>query len=176
MKFVRVLSAEIIQVKKTRKVTVLKCHVVETEFSQYCGHASAAGVLRVLKFCENRPISVTECKNSFEEKGKITIGRQQYRASLDDMTSHSDYVTGNLDDSHNCEVGVHDFRGRKFGYQTAQRTMEISLFREMGEVNEMSGTIRLPGNIFTKFQDQSVIDTREGTLVWKAEDVSCPDT
>ena len=97
-------------------------------------------------------------------------------ASLDDMTSHSDYVTGNLDDGHNCEVGVHDFGGKKLGYQTAQRTMEISLFREMGEVNEMSGTIKLPGNILAKFQDQCVMDTRESTLVWTAEDVSCPDT
>ena len=42
----------------------------------------------------------------------------------------------------------------------------------MGEVNEVQGTIRLPGNLFDKFQDQSVIDTREGTLIWKAEDVS----
>ena len=94
---------------------MLKCHAVETEFSQYCGHASAAGLLRVLKFCENRPISVTECKDAFKEKGKITVGRQQYRASLDDMTSHSDYITGNLDDGHNCEVGVHDFGGKKIG-------------------------------------------------------------
>ena len=37
----RIMPAEIIQVKKTRVVPVLRCLAVVTEVSQYCGHSSA---------------------------------------------------------------------------------------------------------------------------------------
>ena len=74
LRFVRVLSAEIIQVKKTRIVPVHRCLAVESEFSQYCGHSSAAGVLRILKFRENRGIDSADCRKAFLEKGKITVG------------------------------------------------------------------------------------------------------
>ena len=48
----RMLPAEIIQIRKTRTIPVLRCLAVVTEVSQYCGHSSAAGVMRFLKFRE----------------------------------------------------------------------------------------------------------------------------
>jgi hypothetical protein len=49
-RYERIISAEIIQQKRERTVSVFRCHVVESVFSQYCGHSSAAGVTRYLKF------------------------------------------------------------------------------------------------------------------------------
>ena len=43
----RIMSAEIIQVKKMRVVPVLRCLAVITEIFQHCGHTSAAGVMRL---------------------------------------------------------------------------------------------------------------------------------
>jgi hypothetical protein len=49
-RYERIISAEIIQQKRERTIPVFRCHVVESVFSQYCGHSSAAGVTRYLKF------------------------------------------------------------------------------------------------------------------------------
>ena len=46
----RILPAKIIQIRKTRTIPVLHCLAVVTVVSQYCGHSSAAGVMRFLKF------------------------------------------------------------------------------------------------------------------------------
>ena len=86
LRFVRILNAEIIQVKKTRIVPVHRCLAVESEFSQYCGHSSA-GVLRILRFRENRGIDSTDCRKAFSEKGKITVGGKEFSARLGEMSS-----------------------------------------------------------------------------------------
>ena len=78
LRYVWVLSAEIIQVKKTPIVPVFRCLAVQSEFSQYCGHSSAAGVLRILKFRENRGIDSGDCRTAFLEKGKITVGGKEF--------------------------------------------------------------------------------------------------
>ena len=108
LRYVRVLSAEIIQVKKTRIVPVFRSLAVESEFSQYCGHSSAAGVLRILKFRENRGIDSGDCRTAFAEKGKITVGGKEFLAILSEMSSHSQFLTGDLDDSSHCSVGTHE--------------------------------------------------------------------
>ena len=83
LRFVQVLNAEIIQVKKTRIVPVHWCLAVKSEFSQYCGHSSAAGVLRILKFRENHGIDSGDCRTAFAEKGKITLGGKEFLARLE---------------------------------------------------------------------------------------------
>jgi len=50
LKFERTLNGEIIQMRRERIITVQRCTVMESTFSQYCGHSSAAGVTRYLKF------------------------------------------------------------------------------------------------------------------------------
>jgi hypothetical protein len=176
LRFVRVLSAEIIQVKKTRIIPISRCLAVESEFSQYCGHSSAAGVLRILKFRENRGIESDDCRKAFSNQGKIVISGKEFLAKIGEMTSHSEFLTGDLDDSSACTVGTHDAGGKKLGYQTAQRVLEVSLFMEQGEINDAAGTIKLPDGLLARYKDETVRDSRAGTFVWSADDQDCPST
>ena len=109
-----------------------------------CGHSSAAGVLRILKFRENCGIDSGDCRNAFAEKGKVTVGGKEFLPRLGEMTLHSQFLTGDLDDSSHCSVGTHEAGGKKLGYQTAQRVLEISLLIEKGEINYAAGTINSP--------------------------------
>ena len=170
------LSAEIIQVKKTRIVPVFCCLAVESEFLQYCGHSSAAGVLRILKFRENCGIDSGDCRTAFLEIGKITVGGKEFLVRLGEMSSHSQFLTGDLDDSAQCSVGTHEAGGKKLGYQTAQRVLEISLFIEQGKINDAAGTIKLPDGHLARYKDETVRDSRAGTFVWSAADRDCPST
>ena len=176
LRFVRILNAEIIQVKKTRIVPVHRCLAVESEFSQYCGHSSAAGVLRILRFRENRGIDSADCRKAFSEKGKITVGGKEFSARLGEMSSHSQFLTGDLDDSSHCSVGTHAVGDKKLGNQAAQRVLEISLFTEQGEIDDAAGTIKLPDGLLAKYKDETVRDSRAGTFVWSAADNDCPST
>jgi hypothetical protein len=47
--------------------------VVESVFSQYCGHSSAAGVTRYLKFREPLLVNPTDCAAAKDNNGNITI-------------------------------------------------------------------------------------------------------
>ena len=168
LRYVRVLSTEIIQVKKTRIVPVHHCLGVESEFSQYCGHSSAAGVLRILRFRENRGNDSGDCRTAFAEKGKITVGGKEFLARLGEMSSHSQFLTGDLDDSSHCSVGTHEAGGKKLGYQTAKRVLEISLFVEQAQINDAAGTIKLPDRLLARYKDETVRDSRAGTFVEQA--------
>ena len=70
----RMLPAEIIQIRKTRTIPALHCLAVVTEVSQYCGHSSAAGVMRFLKFRETATVESQSCRDAFDNKGKIEVG------------------------------------------------------------------------------------------------------
>ena len=110
------------------------------------------------------------------EKGKITVGNKEFLARLGEMSSHSQFLTGDLDDSSHCSVGTHESGGKKLGYQTAQRVLEISLFVEQGEINDAAGTIKLPDGLLARYKDETVRDSRAGTFVWSAADRDCPST
>ena len=174
----RIMPAEIIQVKKTRVVPVLRCLAVVTEVSQYCGHSSAAGVMRFHRFRETAVVEPASCREAFEKKGQIELAGKSYKAVIGQTTSHQDYVAGGLDEANHCEAGT--FRDsitkKSYGYQTGQRITEITLFREQGIVNDVLGTIRLSDNIMTKAADESVKDTMRGTYIWRHEKLACPDT
>ena len=58
----------------------------------------------------------------------------------------------------------------------ASRVVEVTLFREQGQVQDIEGTIKLTDTIITKVADESVKDALRGTYVWKHERLSCPDT
>jgi hypothetical protein len=45
---------------------------------------------------------------------------------------------------------------------------------EFGKINDMTGTIKLPGNIQAKASDQSAMDSLYGTMVWIHKKESCP--
>ena len=135
----RMLPAEIIQIKKTRTIPVLRCLAVITEVSQYCGHSSAAGVMRFLKFRETATVESQSCRDAFANKGKIEVGGRVYPAVIGATSSHQDYLAGGLDDSGNCKVGqFQDVKSRKtYGYQVASRVVEVTLFREQGQIHDI---------------------------------------
>jgi hypothetical protein len=56
--------------------------VVESVFSQYCGHSSAAGVTRYLKFWEPLLVSPTECAAAKDNNGNITINGKVFSARI----------------------------------------------------------------------------------------------
>ena len=57
--------------------------------------------------------------------------------------------------------------------------VEVTLFRDQGQIHDIEGTIKLTDNIITKVADESVKDVLRGTCgsyMWKHERLSCPDT
>ena len=54
--------------------------------------------------------------------------------------------------------------------------VEVTLFRDQGQIHNTEGTIKLTDNIITKVADESVKDALRGTYVWNHERLSCPKT
>jgi hypothetical protein len=173
-RYERVVQAEIVQQKRERTIPVFRCHVVESVFSQYCGHSSAAGVTRYLRFRELLIVDPVECARAKESNGNITINRKVFNARIGSQTLHSFFVAGSLDKKHTCEVNTLVIGKQVIDYQSAQSMLEISLTEEFGKVNDMSGRIILPGNIYAKTSDRSVQDSLVGTMVWSHKETTCP--
>ena len=135
----RMLPAEIIEIRKTRTIPVLCCLAVVTEVSQYCGHSSAAGVMMFLKFRETATVESQSCRDAFDNKGKLEVRGRVYPAVIGSTSSHQDYLACGFDDSNNCEVGqFQDIKTRKtYGYQVTSRVVEVTLFREQGQIKYM---------------------------------------
>ena len=135
----RMLPAEIIQIRKTRTIPVLCCLAVVTEVSQYCGHSSAAGVMMFLKFRETATVESQSCRDAFDNKGKLEVRGRVYPDVIGSTSSHQDYLACGLDDCNNCEVGqFQDIKTRKtYGYQVTSRVVEVTLFREQGQIKYM---------------------------------------
>jgi hypothetical protein len=55
---------EIVQIKQDRMIPVFRCVVIETIVSQYCGHFSAAGVTRYIRFREPRTLEAWKCRQA----------------------------------------------------------------------------------------------------------------
>jgi len=102
LKFERTLNGEIIQMRRERIISVQRCTVMESTFSQYCGHSSAAGVTRYLKFHEPRLVEAQHCQQSFSQGGKIKINNEKFKAVIGTTSSHSTYAAGDLDDASHC--------------------------------------------------------------------------
>jgi hypothetical protein len=71
--------------------------VVESVFSQYCGHSSAAGVTRYLKFREPLIVDPVECARAKYSNSNITINGKMFSACIGSQTSHSFFIAGSLD-------------------------------------------------------------------------------
>jgi len=176
LKFERTLNGEIIQMRRERIITVQRCTVMESTFSQYCGHSSAAGVTRYLKFREPRLVEAQHCRQAFAQGGKIKINNEDFKAVIGTTTSHSTYAAGDLDDAGHCSTGTLTAGGKKIGYQTASYVYEVTLIEETARVNDLTGMIRLSDRLVAKYADRSVQDSMFGTFVWVTTPASCPDT
>jgi hypothetical protein len=173
-RYERVVQVEIVQQKRERTIPVFRCHVVESVFSQYCGHSSAAGVTRYLKFREPLIVDLVECARAKENNGNLTINGKVFNVRIGSQTSHSFFVARSLDKKHNCEVNTLVIGHQVIDYQSAQSVLEISLTEEFGRISDMSRRIKLPGNIYAKTSDQSVQDSLVGTMVWSHKETKCP--
>jgi hypothetical protein len=101
-RYERVVNVEIVQQKRERTVSIFRCHVVESVFSQYCGHSSAAGVTRYIKFREPLLVEAEMCRRAQQTDGNITIAGRVFRGNIGTMKSHSFFIAGGLDSGHHC--------------------------------------------------------------------------
>jgi hypothetical protein len=170
----RVVQGEVLQVKKERTISIFRCQILETVVSQYCGHSSAAGVTRYLRFREPLLVEADSCRRALVENGNISIINRSFRAKIGTTTSHSFFVAGGLDDAHHCQTGSVTMNSKVLEYQATQTILEISLFEDFAKVNDVRGTIKLPGSVQAKVKDQAVSDSLVGTIVWSYQPASCP--
>jgi hypothetical protein len=148
--------------------------VVESVFSQYCGHSSAAGVTCYLKFCEPILVDPVDCTAAKDNGGNLTINGKVFNAQIGSRTFHSFFVAGSLDSRHNCQTGTVVYGNNVIDYQSTQSVLEISLMEEFAKANDMTGMIKLPRNVQAKAKEQGVMDSLLGTLVWRHKQASCP--
>ncbi len=173
---VRSVTGEIVQLKKERLIQVTRCQVIETMVSQYCGFRSRVGVTRYHKFREPYDISAAVCRTAAKDK-TITTEKKVYPVKMGTTTSHTQFITGSLDDSHTCQVGVVDYGGKVLGDQTAQAIFEVTIREEWARVNDVTGMITMASSgIIAPVKDQTVMDSAEGTYVWQHTEQACPDS
>ena len=132
--------------------------------------------MRFLKFRETATVETQSCREAFNNKGHLEVGGSVYPAVIGSTSSHQDYLAGGLDDAGNWEVGqFQDARTKKtYGYQVASPVIEVTLFREQGQVHDIVGTIKLTNKIITKVADKSMRDALRGSYVFKHQRLSCP--
>jgi hypothetical protein len=87
------------------------------------------------------------------------------------------FLSGRLDDKCNCEVGVISFPNRQtLGGQAAQGLYEITLREENARLNELTRSLTLTSRVQAMTGDKSIVDSLEGTVVWKYDSMACPQT
>jgi hypothetical protein len=122
----RIVQAEVVQIKRERTINVFRCQVLETLVSQYCGHSSAAGVTRYLRFREPLLVEAISCRKALSDSGNITIANRNF-ARIGTTTSHSFFVAGDLDDGHHCQTGSVSIGNKVLEYQATQTILEVTL-------------------------------------------------
>jgi hypothetical protein len=160
-----VVNVVIVQQKRERTVSVFWCHVVESVFSQYCSHSSAAGVTCYIKFREPLLVEPEMCRRVQQTDGNITIANRVFRGNVGTTTSHSFFLAGGLDSGHHCSRDtLHLGDGGKHDYQSAQTVNELTLTEEFAKINELTGKIRLPGDLVARAADKSI---RDSIMTWR---------
>ncbi len=82
--------------------------------------------------------------------------------------SHTMFLSGNLDDSSNCEVGMVTLQsGKVLGGMASQGLYEITLREEFARMNELTGSVTLTSGVQARAADKSISDSLEGTVVWE---------
>jgi hypothetical protein len=167
---------EIVQIKQDRMIPVFRCTVIETLVAQYCGMFSVAGVTRYLKFRELKPLEAWECQKA-RRNGQLLINGRSVVGKIGATVSHTMFLSGNLDDSSNCEVGMVTLRdGKVLGGMASQGLYEITLREEFVRMNELTGSMMLTSRVQARAADKSIADSLEGTVVWEYDPMECPQT
>lgn len=167
----KLVIAEVVQVKETRRVTVLHCQLVRSVFSQHCGMFSHAGITIWDEFEEQIELTAGVCKDMFRTKSvkldsvlfNVSIGTNKIRQ----------FLTGSLDEDLKCQGG-NDGR-------VIQALYDVLLEEEDALLYEDTGVLTIPTrgkmDIQINFHDQSVLDQEEGTYWWRSDvTTTCPET
>ena len=163
----RTVFEEIVQIKGERTVPILRCRVLETIVSRYCGFLLAGGVTRYLKWREPRAVAAQDCRDA-ERTGKLHVRGREFSVTPGMTTSHSMFLAGDLTDSEDCTTRVIEtVTGKTFGAQAAQAVFEIIVSKEYAKVNDSKGIITVAAGISSKVADLALVDTIEGTYVWE---------
>jgi hypothetical protein len=113
-------------------------------------------------------VEAQECRAT-KEKGKMSVGGQEFKATPGTTISHSTFLHGDLTDRSYCETGVLELPGgRKIG---GQAIYEITVLEEYAKLNDLTSTITVASGISTKVGDLSLT---KGTYVWTHLVEKCP--
>jgi hypothetical protein len=116
--------------------------------------------MRYIKFTEPLLVEQEMCRRAQQTNGNITIEGRVFRENIGTTTSHSFFIAGSLDAGHNCaRETLYLGDGGKHDYQLAQTVIELTLTEEFAKVNELTGKIRLPGDLVARARDQSICDS-----------------
>jgi hypothetical protein len=169
-------DGEVETIKQDRMIPVFRCTVIETLVAQYCGMFSAAGVTRYLKFHELKPLEAWESRKA-QRSGQLLINGRPVDGKIGATVSHTMFLTGDLDDDSNWEVGTVTLRdGKVLGGMASQGLYEITLREEFARMNELTGSLTLTSGIQARAADKSIADSLEGTVVWEYDPMECPQT
>ena len=173
----RDVFGEVVQMKQDRYVSVFRCQVTETVFSQYCGWNHAAGVLRPLKWHQVRSVEPQDCRVA-RVSGKLKINGRDFDTTPGTTVSHSIFLQGGLTtvDS-KCSVGNFAVADKIVAAgQTAQAIYHITTRTEQARVNDIEMTIKMASGIRARISDKSVVDSLEGCYIWETNKTTCPDS
>jgi hypothetical protein len=73
-------------------------------------------------------------------------------------------------------VGTHTYGETILDWQVTQTVMEVSFRMEWARVNGVSGMITTTSGLIGPVTDRSMMDTQDGTYVWKYSQEDCPDS
>jgi hypothetical protein len=94
-----------------------------------------------------------------------------FRGNIGTTTSHSFFIAG----GHHCSrETLHLGDGGKHDYQSPQTVIELTLLEEFAKINELTGKIRLPGDLVARAANKSIRDSIMGTMVWQYKSTTCP--
>jgi len=171
----RILKVEIVQTRDELVLDVHNCKAYRTTVSQYCGHSSAAGVLRWHKFREIQMIPASECRSAVST-GQMSLNGITLQVLNGSTTSHREPFAGDLADDHSCTAETARINGDSFSYQAGYDLYEVTVRKRPARLWEGIGKIRLPGGIMVNAGDRAAADELEGTFVWDMPSERCEET
>ncbi len=167
---------EIVQIKQDRMIPVFRYQVFELIVSQYCGHFSAAGVTRYIRFREPKALQAWECRKARKNR-KVVLSGRTVQAKIGATVSHAMFLSGAMDDDSNSETGIISFpNGKALGRQTTQGLYEVMLREEFPRLNQLTGSLTLTSGVQAHVDNKSILDSVEGTVVWEYDSMACPQT
>jgi hypothetical protein len=87
------------------------------------------------------------------------------------------FLSGAMDDDSICETGIISFPNRKtLGGQMAQGLYKVTLREEFARLNKLTGSVTLASGVLVCAGYKSIVDSLEGTVVWKYDSMACPQT